>query len=348
MFFKTIAFLLLTFLLPSGLFTDEAKPSKPLSVLIIGGGPAGLATAIEAKQAGATVTLVEKREQYSRPQVLFLLDSSLQLFKKWQVSLPQMRSTTLEDNTQIGFVKINHLEESLAARVNALGIQRIRGEFTNFDDHQIATVITPEQKTLHLPYDIIVAADGAHSLVRKSLSINMHTLGSAVGAFALIIDPTDTSSEMDISEPIKKGNTFVRRIKVPSVSILFTQSPHSSPKEELQHLAAECGWEKESQCIAQNKAFTSTDIPITLQQAHTFSSQEKSVIIVGDAAGTASFFQGMGANTALITASIAGQFFQNMQQNSPLTYQDFNQAMREATDSMIEDSAFLFPKSPPK
>lgn len=46
------------------------------SVVIIGRGLIGLATTIEAKQSGFDVTVVEKRESYSRWQIILLLDSS--------------------------------------------------------------------------------------------------------------------------------------------------------------------------------------------------------------------------------------------------------------------------------
>lgn len=45
------------------MFAEDVKKAEPLSVLIIGGGPAGLATAIEAQANGCFVTVVEKKEQ---------------------------------------------------------------------------------------------------------------------------------------------------------------------------------------------------------------------------------------------------------------------------------------------
>jgi flavin-dependent dehydrogenase len=63
---------------------------------------------------------------------------------------------------------------------------------------------------------------------------------------------------------------------------------------------------------------------------------------VGDAAASASFFQGMGANTALQTAEIAGRFFQDVKSIDRKRYEDFERAMKEATDALIEDSKFLF------
>ena len=81
---------------------------------------------------------------------------------------------------------------------------------------------------------------------------------------------------------------------------------------------------------------------VLLQQAVTFSHQQKGTILVGDAAAVASFFQGMSANTALKTASIAGEFFMKLQQQNVDAYSFFNQEMNIATDELIQDSKFLF------
>lgn len=342
--FKTLYTLTVTsLLLSTNLLADT--PKEPLSVLIIGGGPAGLATAIESKESGAKVTLIEKRTAYSRIQRLFLSDSSIQLLQKWQVAAPKMQIAELEDGTHIGFVNINHLEESLESRAQELGIQKISGEFKAFKADHIAVILTSEEQQLDIPYDIIVGADGAHSCVKEALAIKPHCLAKAMGAFAFILDPTDTSQEMEISPAIKKDAGFVRRIKAPRVSLLLMQSPINGSKEKLRKLAAECGWEKEALLISEDKAFIATEIPIALQQAQAFSCKEKSAILVGDAAATASFFQGMGANTALKTAEAAGFFFKNIQKQDPAAYQEFNQSLEEITSALIEDSAFLFPNT---
>jgi NADPH-dependent 2,4-dienoyl-CoA reductase/sulfur reductase-like enzyme len=56
------------FIFPSWFFLFE----NPKKVLIIGGGPCGLRTAIEAQLCGAKVVVVEKRDRFSRNNVLHL------------------------------------------------------------------------------------------------------------------------------------------------------------------------------------------------------------------------------------------------------------------------------------
>lgn len=48
------------------------SPLSPLQCLIIGGGPCGLRTAIELAYLGAKVVVVEKRDTFSRNNVLHL------------------------------------------------------------------------------------------------------------------------------------------------------------------------------------------------------------------------------------------------------------------------------------
>ena len=58
--------------------------------------------------------------------------------------------------------------------------------------------------------------------------------------------------------------------------------------------------------------------------------------MIGDAAASASFFEGMGANTGFRAAEIAGCFFANRDE---LAFQD---EMKRATNFMIQDSLYLF------
>ncbi len=309
--------------------------------MVIGGGPAGLATAIEAKMHGCEVTVVEKREQYTRSQWLLLQNSSLQLLDKWKVSPPQLSSTDIGNGRRIGFVPINDLEEELEKRALALGVKKIKGEFQSLSN-RTAIITSASQQATTLPFDIIVGADGVHSKIRQALSIKSHRLGTAMGASVLVSDPTDLSPDIDVSPPIKSGDGFIRRIKTPSASIVFAQFPLRASKSDLQQALAAQGWSREARALSEANPFVITDIEITLHQAEVFSNEQRSAILVGEAAASASFFKGMGANTALKTAEIAGHLFNELRQGHHAAFQHFDQAMKETTDALIEDSAFLF------
>ncbi|MBS0655081.1 MAG: FAD-dependent monooxygenase [Verrucomicrobia bacterium] len=303
-------------------------------ILIVGGGPSGLAAAIEAKQAGAEVVIVEKRRGYTREQVLFLTGDSVQRLRRWGVELPSMCTKELQGRS-IGLVAINHLEEGLARRASELGIERVEGAFLGFGSAQTAVIAGKNGEEL-IPYDILVAADGAHSSVRKALGIPLLELGKGKGASAVIPLPPKPRG-FDISPPLIHGELFLRRIKTPEASIVFTQSPSDGSCASLLQAIAEEGWEEEMSQIAEGKAFCISDVEISLQQVSAFFDEGRNAIVIGDAAATASFFKGMGANTALKTAEIAGQFFKER------GVQEFDEAMRAATNTLIEESRFLFP-----
>jgi 2-polyprenyl-6-methoxyphenol hydroxylase-like FAD-dependent oxidoreductase len=323
------------------LFISFLHAEGSLSVLVVGGGPAGLATAIEAAESGAQVTLIEKRTSYTRNRLLFLFESSLTLLDRWKVNIPQMKIADLGDAGKFGSVSINHLEEGLAARAHELGIQKIHGEFKRLEKNR-AVIATPGRET-HLSYDILVGADGAHSLVREELGIGCEHLGKAVGMWAFMVFDTPVDSA-DITPTIEKNDFFIRKISLPTISIIFAQSSCTEQisRKEFETLVSDCGWHDEAELIAKSKAKISDSLEIPLQQAHSFSCKKKSTILVGDAAATASFFQGMGANTALKTAAIAGTFFNKVQQHDKDSYRLFNQQMKDATDELIEDSNYLF------
>jgi len=307
--------------------------AKELSVVIIGGGPAGLATAIEAEQHGATVTIFEKRGDYSRPQNIFLTNDSLKLLEKWGVTVPQMHVTEVDANEKVAFVQIKKLEEALEKRVKELNITKLQKEFQDFSD-------VP-------PCTIIVGADGTYSRVREALEIDCHPFGTAIGGGAFM-RLTAPSEKIDITPPVRKGvrgkELFARKISVPFASIVFVQSCslQTISKQELEHTVRECGWNAEAALIQEGKANVLENIAIVLQQAKTFSDEKKGAILVGDAAASASFFEGMGANTALKTAAIAGDFFAKIQASDASAYSTFNQAMQTTTDELIEQNRYLF------
>lgn len=250
-----------------------------------------------------------------------------------------MKIADFIDESPVGFVSIKHLENQLEKKALELGIRKIYGDFKGFGSNQTAIITASNKNEVTLSYDIIVGADGAHSTVRKALSIETNCLGHAQGASALI---PNTSKDVDISSIIKKGDGFLRKIKVPHASIIFMQLPLKASKDDLQKAIDEQGWDVEAKYMQENKALILTDIEVILQQAKTFSNEKKSAILVGDAAASTSYFQGMGANTAFKTAEIAGLFFKKIQTRDRIAFQDFNKAIEKTTNDMIEDSAFLF------
>lgn len=305
-------------------------------VVIVGGGPAGLATAIEAYQAGAEVTIIEKRKDYSREQTLFIFNSSIELLEKWKVTVPWMRVVEKGPGTKLGFVQIKTLEEAMDARVKELGIAKLYGEFKKIEDGKV--VIAEEEGERAISYDLLVGADGVHSRVREGLGIHANCMGKAyaVAAGVMLADP----SKFEITPDIRKDELFGKKFSLPFASLVCVQSV--KPLGKLETMMMRFGWEKEAEAIAKGEAIVFDNIEVVLQQAETFSDKKRSAILVGEATAAASFFHGMGANTAFKTAAFAGEFFQALKQDPNAAYEAFNKSVKETTDAMIDDSRNLF------
>jgi len=308
---------------------------RPLSIVIIGGGPTGLAAAIEAKAAGADITVVEKREQYTRAQYVFLMESSLNLLEGWGVFVPEM-IFGYEDGEKIGAMRIKYLEIALARRVAELGIPRIIGEFHEIKENRV--VVVQREGRIELPYDLLVAADGTHSAVRNYLNIPLEIFGRSFG-FLTLIPISWEGKGMEFVAPFRHDSDFLTKITLPSATLISVQAQELS-KERLASIATELGWQREAEFILADRIKYTDHIEIVLQQALQFSDRQRSAIILGDAAASASFLQGTGANYALESAVIAGRFFNTTQQDKD--YVDFDNAMKSNTDQLINENLFLF------
>lgn len=315
------------------------------SAVVVGGGPVGLATAIEAKQSGFDVTIVEKREDYIRNQTFFLFDSSLELLEKWGLSIPEMKVIDIGEGGKIGLVQIKVLEKYLQKRASDLGIENVHGELVDIYKEDKSIRVSTEGKETDLFYDVLVGADGAYSVTREKLGIDCHHFGEAIAGSAFV--PLESKGEIGFSPYSHEENCFIRKIDLGSGSLLFLQSESKEIddfEEILEKISLKCGWKEEADAIAIGKATMMKDIHVLLQQAVEFSSENYSTILVGDAAATASFLQGMGVNTGFLTAELAGQLFQGIIKEEKEVYKKFDLAMKKTTDLLIKDSEFLFVK----
>lgn len=328
------------FVLITSLLFIFKKDNKPLQVLIIGGGPTGLAAAIEAKNEGAKVTLVEKRKDYNRQQVLFLGKSAIGLLTKWSIQPKTLSICQARNGSKVGIIKICDLETSLKEKVNQMGVNVISGEFVKANAVEKQAFIRNEDKLLNLSYDIIIGADGRESAVRKEFNFPLNNFGKASGAIAFI--PALEKAIPDITETLKVGPFFLRKITLENSSIIFMQSSQEYTLEDFSKCVADLGWSKEAELIQKNKVKIFRGIPVHLQKAENLSNSANEVLLVGDAAATASFFEGMGGNTGFKEASLIGPFIKNFLQDRKEAYLEFNEKMKVLTEELVEASRYLF------
>lgn len=335
-------FILTLFLLSS--FFIRADEAPPLSVLIIGGGPAGLASAIEAANHGCNVTVVEKRNAYTRSQPLLLSKESLDLLKQWNACIPLMMTAKSDDDKCPfpGLLRIQWLEKALAKRCSEMGIQFIQGEFKNFSAEHVSIVNT-EQEEMLIPYDVLIGADGAYSAIKESVSIQTTDLGSAVGAYVVI---PSFSNHKKASKDInlkKFDNYFIRAVHHPFLTAITIQSSTNISLESIRNLFKKMGMKKEVEAIDQGYLSDSaTNIPIHLRQAQRFCDLDKSVILIGDATLSVSFLSGDGLNTALSSTKFLGDFLELYRYDKKTAFENYNASMKELTDKIIESNKELF------
>jgi 2-polyprenyl-6-methoxyphenol hydroxylase-like FAD-dependent oxidoreductase len=332
-------------------FLYSSLNAKDLNVVIIGGGPTGLATAIEAHQNGDNLVLIEKRDSYTRTQTLFLIESTLWQLDKWGVKTPEMQILEINKNRKMGVVTIQDLENSLLKRLQELDILVLQGEFKSFSDTEKSVVIAIHDKEITVPYDVLVAADGAHSTIREQLGIKTKNLGTAKGAI-IYLAADNTEGKMDLSPTIEKNTLLLKRIKTPHTNIIMMQTPEHDAKtfskEQLVTAAWFAGWSKDAKSIAEDKAEIVSNIDIVLQESESFSDEHKGVILVGDAVATAPYFHGTGLNSGFKTVLAAGALLKKLSDEDENSFSSYDKNIKVINEELINDSLPLWSENKAK
>lgn len=168
------------------------EPQLDVDLLVAGGGPVGLGTAIEARLAGMSVAVAEPRtgavdkacgEGLMPAGVAAVRRLGVQLdgvpFRGIRYLSPRASATApFRDGAGLG-VRRTALSAALAARAAELGVQRLTGAVTGpqqADGHVDAAVAGRRVRASWL-----VAADGLHSPLRRGFGLHAGASGPAPG-----------------------------------------------------------------------------------------------------------------------------------------------------------------------
>jgi 2-polyprenyl-6-methoxyphenol hydroxylase-like FAD-dependent oxidoreductase len=174
-------------------------------VLVVGGGPTGLCTAILLAQRGIEVVVIEKHpEPYPLPRAIHLDDETARLLQacglshavatmtpgtsyEWRNGSGEtlLRFLMSLDGTQ-GWPQANMfnqpvLEEQIRSRVRTLSLISLRFDCELLSFHQTPSQVTARVRSAgevtEIDADYLVGADGANSTVRQLLGIEMEDHG---------------------------------------------------------------------------------------------------------------------------------------------------------------------------
>lgn len=323
----------------------NSSDAKPLKVLVVGGGPAGLVSALEANHAGANVSVIEKRSNYTRQQHIILDEHSLNTLNRFDIDCPEL---SYFKPAKVGVVPINKLEEALKKKAESQGIRILSATMTEINKNHSITVSDQNQLRSEIAYDILIGADGGRSKVRSDLGIEMNSFGNqAWGAGAVVKLPHPKGFSLDtfhVQDSYTQAPLSVRRFISPDgYSVVFSHSHRNLNRKEFCDALASVGFNEEADMIESGKEVGYYDnVSIKLVQAKQFSNAKASAIIIGDAAASASFFEGKGANTAIATAVISGDYVRNRISGRSDAEEQFQKKMTARTNEMIQASKYLF------
>lgn len=179
--------------------TEPSPASSIYQAAVVGGGPAGLATAIALAQAGVATALVARRLPYADNRTTALLGGSvgfLQSLDVWDrcsadaaalctmrlvddthrlIRSPEVKFSSREIGMEAFGYNIENRLLMVAMEARALGLPnltRIDDEaHTVITDESSATVITKNGQSLKAA--LVVGADGRHSLCREAAGIGV-------------------------------------------------------------------------------------------------------------------------------------------------------------------------------
>lgn len=187
---------------------DEAAGHRPVDLLVVGGGPVGVATALLAAQHGMSTRVLERNtEVYDLPRAIVIDDEVQRIFQSAGLGEGLAAITTAirggeflgPDGTRVMGIELAddqewqlghrpvvafyqpQLESFLRAAAAEAGVEMLPGHTVTGLDQQhhfvsVTAELPGERPSVHQA-EWVVAADGAGSPIRKALGIRFEDLG---------------------------------------------------------------------------------------------------------------------------------------------------------------------------
>lgn len=355
-----------------------------MEIVIIGGGPVGLFTAIKAKESNYNVTVLEKRKTPSRSQVLLLNKDTLDIFPTEIVEtlfdadfakgcyvLPpskDSKSRCFLDKLPLASIITSVLEEELERYAVEKGVKVLRPvTHISVFKKEVTYTIGNDEKTIN--YDVLIGADGSNSFVRDKLLRTSFKIKKDTELYGMTLVGELMSSEYDM---VLKGekeakNEFDEINKKPAqqahrlfrtrndkwyIGASLSREVYEEiknlkklPNKVKNYLNSVCKAAKVSCKL--DKAELSF-FPINVKQANKFGDMMRKIFIIGDAAQTTHFFSGMGVNVGFKQGKRLIEFiqsnFHNFKKYTRETKIDFERDLSNVIDQIILYNQKRLPK----
>ncbi|MBN9582585.1 MAG: UbiH/UbiF family hydroxylase [Afipia sp.] len=235
--------------------TDLQAPPHT-SCAVVGGGPAGLATAIALAQAGVATTLIARRLPYADNRTTALLGASVDFLQSLDVwrrcadDAAPLRTMRLVDDTgrlirspevafrsdEIGMEAFGYNIENRLLMVAMEARAAELANLTRIDDEAQAVVAGDDAVTVTtkqgatLTADLVAGADGRHSLCREAAGIGVTRRD--LGQSALTLNVTHTRPHHDCSTEFHTGSGPCVFVPLPGLrsSIVWVVRPQEAAR----------------------------------------------------------------------------------------------------------------------
>lgn len=280
------------------------SPTRDLDLIVAGGGPVGLAAAIEARRRGLTVVVVEPRAgPVDKACGEGLMPTTCSRVRGLGVELtgrPFVGIRYLRDGLSVDArfragpglgVRRTVLHEALARRAESVGVERVQGTVTDVVQDS-GNVLAAGRRARWL-----VAADGLHSPVRRGLGLDVRVPGPARFGLRRHFAAVPWTDHVEVYWSTR-AEAYVTPVAEDLVGVAVLGPPGTGFDEALDDLPA--------LRARLRGAATASDLrgagPLR-QRARAVRSGR--VLLVGDAAGYVDALTGEGLATGLATARSA-------------------------------------------